>query len=157
MRSWISSLLCLTLVYAVGFVGHLGALQGLRTWYPVLELPAWAPSPGVFGLLWTVLSLPTALALAHLWDAPKAAARTWALGLFGLYLTLHALWPWLLLAWQKPRPALFESFAMFGVILALLVCGFAAKRSAGWLLLPALAWSVFAALLSAQIVRALSL
>lgn len=60
--------------------------------YEELEQPKIKPPPFVFSLVWPPLFLALTLSGLRIWNAPKSAARTQALTLWGVVQSLNALW-----------------------------------------------------------------
>ncbi len=145
----VASLAAVTLVAALG--GALTA-RGLGPWYDALQKPAWNPPAWVFGPVWTALYALQAVAAWLVaragWDTP--GVRT-ALGLHGLQLALQVAWSGAFFALRSPA-------AGVGVILAIVVA-FALTAAAfrrvrplaAALMLPTLAWVLFAAALNLAI------
>lgn len=141
----------MTLCYLVAFLGSQGAFQGLQDWYPAIAKPAFNPPSWVFAPVWTVLYFLMGLALWQVWNEKPSKARTWGLVLFGLQLVLNGLWSWIFFAWQKPSVAFFEIVGL-DVAIVLTVLFFNKVRSkSAWLMVPYLAWCLFATLLTYSI------
>jgi benzodiazapine receptor len=116
--------------------------------YGVLSKPAWAPPPGVFGPVWTVLYVLMALSawlVVRAWGWPRARP---AMALYALQLVLNALWTWLFFRWRVGWAAFVEILALWAVLLLTTREFWRARRLAGGLLLPYLAWATFAAALT---------
>jgi tryptophan-rich sensory protein len=130
--------------------GGLGAIASAdaREFYASLDQPAWAPPPGVFGPVWTLLYIGMGVAAWLVWRERGFSRARGALGLFLLQLGVNALWSWLFFAWHRGGLA----FADILVLLALIVATIAAfapiRRAAAWLLAPYLAWVAFATALN---------
>lgn len=60
--------------------------------YDRLDQPRFTPPPQVFALVWPPLFVALALSAVRVWNAPRSAARTQALGLWGAAQALNALW-----------------------------------------------------------------
>ncbi|MDB5448433.1 MAG: TspO protein [Phenylobacterium sp.] len=60
--------------------------------YQALEQPGFKPPRPVFALVWPPLFLVLTLSGLRIWNAPKSAARTQALALWGMVQALNALW-----------------------------------------------------------------
>jgi benzodiazapine receptor len=63
-----------------------------RAEYEALAQPAFKPPRQVFSLIWPPLFLALTVSGLRIWNAPKSAARTQALSLWGLVQALNALW-----------------------------------------------------------------
>jgi tryptophan-rich sensory protein len=144
-----ASFAAVTLVAALG--GALTAL-GLGPWYDALPKPAWNPPAWVFGPVWTTLYALQAIAAWLVaragWRAP--GVRT-ALGLHALQLALQVAWSGLFFALRSPAGAVVVILAIV-VAFALTTAAFRRVRPlAAALMLPTLAWVLFATALNLAI------
>lgn len=122
-------------------------------WFDRLAKPALMPPGWVFPFAWSILYIVMGLALALVLGARDAKARGIAVTLFLVQLALN-------LAWS---PVFFKEHRImlaFGLIIAMLLWAGAAtalfwriRRVAGLLMLPYLAWLMFAGVLNWQIHR----
>jgi len=134
-------------------VGALGS-RGAPAFYALLDKPAWAPPAGVFGPVWTVLYALMALASAQVALAarePEAPLREPALVVFALQLAANALWSWSFFAWHSGAWALAVLLVDLLLLLATALLFGRVRRSAGWLMAPALAWVGFAGALNLSV------
>lgn len=141
---------------AVSFVaGAIGAVASAdaASFYRALDRPAWAPSPAVFGPVWTVLYILIAIAAWLVWRTRGFDGARAALGLFIAQLAANALWTWIFFAWRDGLLALLEILLLWILVLATTVAFWRIRRLAGALLLPYLAWVSFAAALTFEIWR----
>jgi len=60
--------------------------------YEALDQPAFKPPRPVFSLVWPPLFLALTVSGLRIWNAPKSAARSQALALWGAVQALNALW-----------------------------------------------------------------
>lgn len=136
-------------------VAVLGALvTELGPWYYSLRQPAWKPPDWLFGPAWTLIFACAALAGIAAWrDAPDRRLRAQLVALFAINACLNILWSVLFFRMQRPDWALAEVVLLWLSIAALIVVVTPHSRSAGWLLVPYLAWVTFAALLNLAVVR----
>lgn len=140
----------LIVLLGVGSGELAGSGYGNR-WFASLAKPEIMPPGWVFGLTWTLLYILMGLALAVILHARRAKGRGLAIAIFIVQLAMN-------LAWSPLFFTLHEVQAAFWLIVALVVLAaitailFARIRtSAGLLMLPYVAWLVFAALLNFQI------
>jgi translocator protein len=151
---------------AVGVAGIGGLATDLGPWYRGLLQPAWKPPDIVFGPVWTLLYTLTAWAGARAWwharpavQADEAAAqagrRRQRLLLFGFLLNalLNVLWSVLFFKAQRPDWALVEIVLLTASVLWLISACTEVDRLAARLLLPYLAWVLFAATVNAGVLR----
>lgn len=120
-------------------------------WFDLLAKPAIMPPSWVFPFAWTILYIVTALALAFILNAPKGKARSVAITLFLVQLGLN-------LAWSPVFFGMHRIMLAFGILLAIIFWAGATtlifwriRRAAGLLMLPYLAWLLFAAVLNWQV------
>ena len=145
----------LALVAAVAFTGGRWTETGPGSWYAGLDLAPWTPPGWLFGAAWTLLYVLMAVAA---WDVarrgPRRPAVMTALGLYAAQLALNLAWTSVFFREQSPRGGMLVILAL-AVVLALTVAAFArVSRPAAVLLLPYLAWVLYAASLNGWIVLA---
>lgn len=143
----------LVLVFAVAALGGLATSSGLRGWYDDLDKAPWNPPSWVFGPAWTALYALMAVAawLVGRTGLDDRAVRV-ALGLYLAQLALNLAWSWLFFAARSPGWALVDIVALC-VLVAVTVVAFARVDTlAAWLLVPYLAWILYAASLNAWVV-----
>jgi tryptophan-rich sensory protein len=136
-------------------IAGLGALStDLGPWYRELKQPSWKPPDMLFGPAWTLIYTLAAVAGVKAWEAaPNRAAREWILALFALNAFLNLLWSLLFFRVQRPDWALVEVGLLWASIALLIFVLGRWSRTAGWLLVPYLAWVSFAATLNFAVVR----
>jgi translocator protein len=124
------------------------------TWFRALKMPALYPPGWLFGVVWTILYAMMGFALAIIAAAKGARGRGVAVLAFVFQLTLN-------LAWS---PMFFGAKQLSGALLLIVVLDLAViltiwlfarvRRSAALLLLPYLAWILFATWLTFEIRQA---
>ena len=121
------------------------------TFYEELAKPQWAPPSSLFGPVWTVLYVLMGVAAWLVWRERGFSGAPMALTLFLIQLVANALWSWLFFAWRQGMFA-FVDIVVLAVLVALTVVTFWRVRPlAGALLLPYLAWVVYAAELNYRV------
>jgi len=131
----------------------IGGAASIRagSFYLELARPEWAPPPGIFGPVWTVLYVLIAVAAWLVWRAGGFRAAQTALTLFLVQLALNALWSWLFFAWQRGGLAFTEILLLWAAIAATLSAFWRIRPLAGALLVPYLVWVSFASVLNYSI------
>lgn len=124
------------------------ASQDAPRFYAQLDKPDWAPPAGVFGPAWTVLYLLMAIAAFLVWRTRGFSTAPRTLGLYLVQLAANALWSWLFFGWHLGAAAFAEVLVLWALILATTVAFWKARRIAGILLLPYLAWVTYASALT---------
>lgn len=138
-------------ILLAGFLSGRYAGSGPQNpWFAALVKPAIYPPPATFGIVWSLLYGMMALALAQVLTAPGAKGRRLAVGLFLLQLALNLAWTPLFFAAHRITWSL---MLIAGLDVAVLLCVLAfarVRRVAGLLLVPYLAWALFATALNWQ-------
>ncbi|UVI38168.1 TspO/MBR family protein [Qipengyuania spongiae] len=131
-----------------------GAIWNADTaWFASLAKPAIFPPGAVFGIVWTTLYVLMGIAFALVCAAWGARGRTAAIALFLVQLVVNFAW----------TPVFFGAFQITGglvviAVLAVLVIATTAmfwkiRTLAGLLMLPYLAWVLFAMVLNYQFLQ----
>ncbi len=134
---------------AAALVGSLATVDASDR-YEELEQPGWAPPSWLFGPVWTTLYAMIAVAG---WLAWREVGSAWAppLRLYWIQLVLNALWSPLFFALELRSAALAWILAL-DVVVALTILAFRRLNPlAALLLLPYLAWILFATALNAAV------
>ena len=132
--------------------GALSGSGGGNAWYQALVKPDYTPPSWTFAVVWPVLYVLLGLSLAMLLHARGARGRERVLALFGLQLILNFAWSPVFFGMHKVGPALTILAALVLLNAVLVVLAWRVRRVAALLLLPYLAWLIFAAFLNFQIV-----
>ena len=145
---WIA--LALFLVICLGTAG-LGAVVtdlSVRDWYATLEKPSWNPPNWLFGPVWTTLYIGMAIAAWLVWRQRGLGEGWLPLTLFGIQLTLNAIWSALFFGFRSPGAAFAEIILLWLAILATIIAFARYSTWAAALLIPYLAWVSFATVLN---------
>lgn len=144
----------LVLVPAVLLLGMLsgqvaGSSEG-NPWFAALVKPSLYPSPIVFALVWIVLYILMGLALAMVASARGAEWRMAALAGFALQLVLNLAWSPLFFGGHQIMAALALLVVLDIAVIVTIVLFRMVRPLAALLLVPYLAWILFATLLNWQ-------
>lgn len=145
----------------VGILGALFTIGAVYDWYPALVKPALTPPAWVFGPVWTTLFFLMGIALYLMWQHPDdddaRALRIHRAGLwaFGMQLLLNFTWSFLFFGMHSIGGGLIDIILLLLAIITTTVFFFMSKGRtatyAGLLMLPYLAWVVFALYLNCGI------
>jgi tryptophan-rich sensory protein len=124
-----------------------------NNWFDTLQKPSFMPPGPVFGIVWPVLYALLGIALAMILAEPQSERRRRALVLFLVQLALNFAWSPVFFAGHDIVLAKVLIFAMAAIAAAAAGQFFRIRAVAGLLMLPYLAWLVFAAVLTATIER----
>ena len=150
--SWKTAALCVLAIELLG--GLSGWLSNSGTgngWFDALQKPSFMPPGWAFGVVWPILYALLGVALAMILAEPPSPRRQAALTLFFIQLVLNFAWSPIFFAAHDITLAKYVIFVM--TIIAAAAAGqfVRLRKPAGLLLLPYLAWLIFAATLNATI------
>ncbi len=137
----------------VAGLGGLATATNVDGWYATADKAPWSPPNWVFGPVWTLLYTAMAVAAWLVWRRRTAETRP-ALTAYAVQLVLNLLWTPVFFGLYPVlgTPALWIAFVIIvalAVAVAVTVLYFGPiSRTAGLLLLPYLAWVVFASSLN---------
>ena len=145
-------------VAAVLIIEGLGSLSGWVSnsgygngWFDALQKPSFMPPGGAFGVVWPILYALLGIAVAMIIAEPPSDRRRLALILFFVQLVLNFAWSPLFFALHDIRLAKYVIFLMAIVAAGAAGQFFRLRRTAGLLMVPYLAWLIFAATLNSTI------
>ncbi|MEM8872957.1 MAG: TspO/MBR family protein [Planctomycetota bacterium] len=141
MRSWLALLGWFLLVAAVIFSGTLLTVTGDGSWYQQLTQPSWAPPGWVFGPAWTLNVVLMSVAAWRVWRKVGFGVPTW---LFVIHLAVAGAFTPVFFAGESVVGGLVIMWLASVTLIATIAAFFRKDAIAGWLLVPYLAWIVYA-------------
>ena len=145
------ALLIVSAVLLLGFGSGMLAQSGPgNVWFDSLAKPSLYPPPATFGIVWSALYLMMGIALTVVVAARGAPGRGIAIMVFLAQLALNLAWSPLFFAAHRISAALILIGVLDIAVLATVVLFWRIRRGAGLLLLPYLAWALFATALNWQ-------
>jgi len=151
-NSWAALIVLLAVVAAVSVLGSAVTVPKIPGWYASLNKPAFNPPAWIFGPVWTVLYVLMAVAAWRIWLQPATPERRTALAWFALQLAFNAAWSQIFFGLERPGWALAVIVALVVAVAVTLWRFVRLDRLAGWLLVPYLAWLLFATVLNGAVV-----
>ena len=147
-----------TAVVCVIAIEALGGLSGWisnsgygNAWFDALRKPSFMPPGAAFGIVWPILYALLGIALAMILAEPQSPRRKAALTLFFVQLALNFAWSPIFFALHDIGLANIVIFAMAAIAAAAAGQFYRLRRAAGLLMVPYLAWLIFAATLKSTI------
>jgi tryptophan-rich sensory protein len=147
-------------LFLVPLIVLLGLLSGRVSgstadspWFAALTKPAIFPPPLVFPIVWTTLYVLMGLALALVCTAWGARWRGPAIGAFVLQLLVNLAWSPVFFGRHEIALGLYVILALDVLVIVTLWLFWKVRRAAVWLMLPYLAWILFATVLNWQFLR----
>jgi tryptophan-rich sensory protein len=122
-------------------------------WFQSLRKPAIYPPAAAFPIVWGILYAVIGFALALVCAAWGARSRGLAIALFAVQLLLNLAWTPLFFGAQQITNALILLLVLDVAVIATTVAFWRVRRTAGLLMLPYLAWVLFATLLNWQFLQ----
>jgi len=136
-------------VVLLGFVsGELSGSGADNVWFSALEKPSIYPPPAVFGIVWTILYVLIGLAAAMVACAWGARLRPIALVMFAIQLALNLAWSPVFFGLHQITAALWVIIALDVAVVVTILLFWRVRKLAALLLLPYLAWVLFATVLT---------
>lgn len=148
------ALFAVPLVVLLGFLsGRVGGSTADSPWFAALSKPATFPPPATFGVVWAVLYVLMGVALALVCAAWGARYRAPALLAFALQLVVNLAWSPVFFARHEIGLALAVIAVLDILVLLTVVLFWKVRRGAALMLVPYLAWILFATLLNWQFLQ----
>ena len=114
--------------------------------YAAFDKPALSPPAVLFPIVWTILYILMGVASYLVWAEGKEPLA--ALTVYGVQLLFNFVWPLLFFNAHLFGVAFFWLLALLALVIATTVLFFRQNRTAGFLMLPYLAWLAFASYLN---------
>lgn len=137
---------------ATAVVGGIGT-RPHSPWYVSLRKPAWQPPSSAFGPVWTGLYALVAVASGRALDRARPAERRRYATAVGVNLTLNAAFSWLYFTTENQRAALVDEALLVASTADLVRRTARYDRAGAAMLVPYLAWDVFAMSLTVAVIR----
>jgi translocator protein len=145
---------CILICQAAGVLGTVFTMKSLSTWYRYLKKPAFTPSGRFIGTVWIILYTLMGISLYFVsrkgWTQPGVKS---AIGLFGIQLSINALWSWAFFYLRSPLAGLAVIGTLWISIIATIMKFMRLSRPAALLLVPYLIWVSIASYLNFSIWR----
>jgi translocator protein len=151
--SWLALAGMTLLTAGSGLVGARVSGGSRDRWYRRLDKPPYNPPDRVFGPVWTGLYTLSVLSGWRVFRSPPSPARTRSLRLWLAQWLFNGAWSPLFFGLHRPRLALADLALLEGSLAAYVRETAKVDRPAAWMAVPYLAWTSFAGVLNADIVR----
>jgi tryptophan-rich sensory protein len=153
MNKTVKIAIALIVCLLVGYSASVVTRPSVESWYPTLIKPIFNPPNWIFMPMWTLLYILMAVAAGLVWGKIKEQNEVVkkALAFFLIQLTLNAIWSYLFFGLKNPMLALIEIALLWLMIYETYLKFIKINKTAGYLLIPYLAWVAFAGILNASI------
>lgn len=136
----------------IGFFSGFATQSSIDSWYTTLNKPFFNPPNWIFAPVWTILYIIMGIAAGMVWS--KGFYHKWvqtALYHFIFQLLLNGLWSIVFFGFKSPGLALLVIIALLILILLTIKWFKVVSKTAAYLLIPYLAWVIFASILNFSI------
>jgi benzodiazapine receptor len=140
-------------VLLLGFLSGRFGGQAQDPWFLALEKPAILPPPAIFGVVWPILYVLMGFAAAMICAAWGSRYRLPAILAFVLQLLVNLAWTPVFFGEHEMTFALYLIIALDVAVVVTIVLFWNVRSVAAWLLLPYLAWILFATVLNYELLR----
>lgn len=147
--SWL--IFSLVLCYAVEWAGSMFTRSSVSGWYQTLNRPGWNPPDIVFPIVWSILYTMIAYSLWTVIISKKEVSKIHAYVAFGVQLILNFSWSWAFFYMQSPGLGLVNIICLVLALIWNMLAFGRISKVAIWLLVPYLAWVLYATALNIAI------
>jgi benzodiazapine receptor len=154
LKKGISLLIAVAIPLLIGAIGSIFTQTSVTTWYLELEKPFFNPPNWAFPIAWTTLYVLMGVASWLVWLQFKSKSELVKKSLiwYSIQLIFNLMWSYLFFTLKNPALALVEILILYVLIIVTTKYFFSVNKTAGWLMIPYIAWVSFAILLNAGIV-----
>jgi len=145
-------LICIAICFMVAFSAGLITQGSVNTWYKTLIKPEFTPPKWIFAPVWGLLYLMMGFAWGHvnaIYSDYKITKR--ANTLFATQLLFNSLWSIIYFGFHNIGYALADIILLWLTLIWTIYEFFKISKLSGWLLMPYLLWTSYAAILNASI------
>ena len=142
--SIIGLIISILIAQAAGFIGSVFIMPTIPGWYDALIKPSFNPPAYIFAPVWSVLYTLMGLAAFRVWERKTTKSAKRALILYGIQLVLNVLWSYAFFGLYNPLAGLGVIVLLWLTIFGTMVLFYRIDKTAGWLMVPYLAWVSFA-------------
>lgn len=142
-------ILSILITLSIGALGGYATAQSVRTWYPLLNKPAFNPPNWLFAPVWTSLYVLIGIAAYMVWvkrDRIVHFPRTVAI--YFIQLILNLAWSFIFFYLHEIGFALAEIIVLLAVIILNAMMFYKIDKWAGLLFIPYILWVSFASFLT---------
>ena len=145
----LSFLLFLIVTFSASFIGAFATINYKEPWYSLLTKPSFNPPDWVFGPVWTMLYLLMTIAI---WKVCQSNFRNINIVyIYFIHLFFNTMWSIVFFVFHNILLALFVLIILIGLILYLMMQYRKINLISFYLMIPYLAWCIFALVLNFSI------
>ena len=145
----LSFLLFLIVTFSASFIGVFATINYKEPWYSLLTKPSFNPPDWVFGPVWTMLYLLMTIAIWKVWQSNFRNINI--VYIYFIHLFFNTMWSIVFFVFHNILLALFVLIILIGLILYLMMQYRKINLISFYLMIPYLAWCIFALVLNFSI------
>jgi len=134
-----------------GILGSIFTVSAIPTWYVFLQKPTLTPPSWVFGPVWTTLYTFMGIALYWIYLKGNTDKIKNAIRLFMVHLAANAIWSIIFFGYKNLLAALIVLIGLDVMVFVIIYKFYKLDKRAGVILIPYLAWCLFASYLNLSI------
>jgi len=148
---WKTYAFWIVLCEAVGLIAGLLIRDSVEIYAQTIHKPPLSPPAILFPIVWTILYALMGISAARIRLTPISPQQRKATNLFIAQLTMNFFWPLFFFNLQAFGFSLLWLILLLALVALLTFHSFKLDKLAGWLLIPYLAWLIFAIYLNAGV------
>lgn len=142
--------ICVLLCFTFGFLSGYLTTDAITGWYTTINKPSWQPPNWLFGPVWTVLYIMMGIAVALIWHSDHKDENK-AITFFVVQFVLNMAWSLIFFNLHQIGFAFLEILTLLLFIILTIIHFYKINKTAAYLLIPYLAWVIFATILNGTI------
>ena len=150
MKQWVLGFFFVLTPNFIGFLSNFFS-GDVRKVYLTLTQPPLAPPPWIFGIVWPMLYTLMGFAAYSVYLAPLGETRSRALTLYAVHLLFNFSWSIVFFRFQQYWGALIILLIILALVVLTMRYFFVLNKVAGLVMVPYLAWLLFALYLNVAI------
>ena len=151
MKNLIKLIVSIGLSHSAGIIGSVFTAPNIDTWYATLAKPSFSPPNWIFAPVWLSLYTLIGIALYFVWK--RYSETKFIFWVFIIHLIFNGLWSYLFFGVQNPFLGLMDILILDALVIYLVIVLAKFEKKSALLLLPYLAWILFATVLNFSIWR----
>jgi benzodiazapine receptor len=148
MQQYVRVILSFAIVFGAVILATFFISPATSAWYASLHKSDLVPSTWVFALVWIIVCVLMAFALARVWNLKASKNRREWFWMFIIQLLLALLWAVLFFTFHSLFLPVLDVLVLWCAVVALGLESWELDEFTFWLLVPYVAWTTFALLLS---------
>ncbi len=150
-KNWLGLLISIIVVEVIGFISGFFS-QGSPEVYTELLKPPLSPPPALFGIVWPILYALLGISLYLIYSSDKNDMRKNALSIFVIQLIFNIFWPLVFFTLMSYLSAAFVLILLDIIVVYMYSRFIKINKVSAYLLIPYIAWILFATYLNVGIV-----